>query len=50
VAVRIGISDGSFSMVENDGIHEGDLVVTDMTGGGGASSFGGGGGGMRRFF
>jgi HlyD family secretion protein len=55
VAIRTGISDGSFTEVVEGPLSEGDEVITDVAGtpGGGASSGGSAprvGGGMRRVF
>jgi HlyD family secretion protein len=53
--VRLGLTDGSFTEVLGRSIHEGDLVIVDVTSakgssGGAPGGGGGGGGGQRRMF
>lgn len=51
ISVMSGISDGTFSEVSGDSIHEGDLVIIDVIGGATSSGPPGGmGAGMRRGF
>ena len=50
IDVRTGISDGMFTEVLEDGLHEGDTVITDTLETKSSSSQGPGGPGMRRMF
>ena len=53
VSVRLGLTDGSYTQVHGDALHEGDPIILDATSstrGGGGGGGAGGGGGRRGLF